>query len=557
MMAVPKISKAAQDFAEPSAEFLTQFRSLITSKAKDGDISDDDVKAIFRAARGYAGGKGKAKKRAEKMEATESLTDMIRDVDSALWAKYPDSRGGSLYWSRETFLDYVIVCESTTQKLYRVPYARNVQGDIEFGEFQEVEEEYIPVEMADLCAKGGNLHLFVEHAFSDPPEWMPILPKPGEFKHPEYGKISITTERNANFIANFENGVYQSKLPINAEHNPSDEGAFGWIVGMRQNTDGSVDAKVNWTDLGTDAIENDRFAYVSPEWVDSYKKNDGTKHKDVLLGAALTVRPFFKEDAMRPLVASERGLELARVQKDDVSESYTFVFTAATPITPEVNMAIDKDARRKRFAEIAKSFKGDIETHLKFMDAIAGDNEKPEEMEVFKAYVARETELAKPVEESKDFTEQIKTLSDQNKELKAVNEKLGGEVVALQKENRRKRFTDVVKDFSGKGEDHVSMLEFIADNEEKGEESDRFKGYVEGQKALASQLKASDLFRSIGDERGGAPRTAAEELDALTHKYIEDHKSENLTFAQAYTRVLDQNPEVYARHTAETRKGVN
>lgn len=567
---MPSAKKAKSDasidslpFAEPTTEFLTEFRALITAKAKDGDLTDDDVKAIYRKARAYAGGKGKAKKRQEQMTASErSLTGMIRDVDTALYEQFPDERGGYKYWSREVFLDYAIVCDHTTQKLYRVPYARNVSGDIEFGEFQEVEEEYVPIEMvelADVCAKNGKMRLFIEQSFSDPPEWMPLLPKPGEFKHPEYGKITITTERNANFIANFENGTYQSKLPINAEHQPTDDGAFGWIVGMRQNDDGSVDAKVNWTDLGSEAIKNDRFAYVSPEWVDSYKKNDGTTHKDVVMGAALTVRPFFKEDSMRPLVANESGLHFWSRPPVEKDGGVTFYFTAATPISEGGHdMAIDKDARRKRFAEIAKGFKGALDTHLQFMEAIAGDNEKPEEMEVFKAYVARETDLAKEPEAPKNFAElegKVRTLETANAELKTANDTLKTSVDRLTRENRRKRFADVVKEFSGKPEEHISMLEFIADHEEKGEESERFKQYVEGQKALATQLKSSDLFRSIGDERGGEPKTASEQLDALTRKYVEDNK--DVTYAQAYTRVLEMHPDLYAQHKSETRREVN
>lgn len=568
-MPKPNISRTAQTFAaaELTTEFLNKLRELVTAKVKDGDLSADDWGQAVKTARAHAGGKGKAKKRKEgmPMEASEtSLNDMIRDVDAALYDRYKDEHGRSIYWSREVFLDHVIVCDSNTQKLYRMPYAKGLSGQVELGGMIEVEEEYVPIEMvelADLCKRDGRMRLFIEQQFSTPPEWMPLLPKPGEFKHPEYGKISITKERNANFVSNFDAKVYQSKLPINAEHNRSDDGAFGWIVEMRQNADDSVDAKVNWTDLGTEAIENDRFAYVSPEWVDEYKKNDGTKHNDVVLGAALCVAPFFKESSMRPLVANESGLHFWSRPPSGDDANMTFYFTAATPITEVITMADRPDekqtARRKRFAEIAKGFKGEIETHLTFMDAIAGDNEKPEDLPVFKAYVARETELAKPAEEPKDFTEQIKTLSDQNKELKTANEKLSTDVGLLTKENRRKRFTDIVREFSGKGDDHVSMLEFIADHETQGEESDRFKQYVEGQKALAEQLKASDLFKSIGDERGGEPKTAAEELDALTKKYMTDNPTEKLTYPQAYDRVMTQNPALYNRHTEETRKEVN
>src|SRR5258706_3611039 len=125
---------------DPSAEFLTKFRALIEARAKDGDISDDDVKAIFRAARGYAGGKGKAKK-AVPMTATESdesFEEQIREICLALNTKYPGTNGYSgQYWIQATYPSYLIVSDPQNGEYYKIPYMEN-GDDIVFGDLVEV-----------------------------------------------------------------------------------------------------------------------------------------------------------------------------------------------------------------------------------------------------------------------------------------------------------------------------------------------------------------------------------------------------------------------------------
>ena len=55
------------------------------------------------------------------------------------------------------------------------------------------------------------------------------------------------------FVENFAAKVYQEKLPIDLEHQYKLSGAAGWITDLVQNEDGSVDAFVEWTDMGEEA----------------------------------------------------------------------------------------------------------------------------------------------------------------------------------------------------------------------------------------------------------------------------------------------------------------
>lgn len=523
-MSTPKL---AMEAAEPTAEFLSKFKAMIQMKAKDGDISDDDVKAIFKSARGYAGGKGKARKRAESM-MSESYEEKRREIQTALGKKYPSPNGYShgRYDVMETYDDHVIACDYNTGEYFSIPYMIN--GDkIEFGDLVEVKQEW------EEASENGGWRIFNElGTFAEPPDWIPLMPKPGEFSHPEYGKIEITTERNEHFIQNFKDAVYQTQLPINSEHKPDEQGAYGWITDMRLNADGSIDGKTQWTDLGEEAIRKDRFKYISPEWFDEWKsKSTGEKHKDVLSGAALTVRPFFKEDSLRPLVANEAGLSALEDSRNFKPKGRitgvwnegptTWTMTAFEPIKTEV----------KKMAEPEK--KEDKPTVVKGMSE--------DETKQF-------TELKTLVETQ---TQQMKTMGEQltakDTELKAATE----QVKTMREDMRRTRFRELAKDFHGDKEAHVKFLERLADSDEKGEESDLFKAYVEREKGLAEQVKTNKLFEEVGHDGDLKTASAISKIEAEAKKLREADPA--LTEQAAFTKAMEQNPKLYAEYRAENQ----
>jgi phage I-like protein len=374
--------------------------------------------------------------------------------------------------------------------------------------------------------------MFIElEKYAEPPEWIPYLPKPGEFNHSEYGKIKITKDRNQRFIDNFAAAVYQSKLPINAEHKPDVEGAYGWITGMRLNADESVDARVDWTDLGDRAIRNDRFKFISPEWFDKWeKKSTGEVIKDVASGAALTVRPFFKEDSLRAMVANEHGMfeisdkrpaAFTRVFNDRDSKFY---FTALEPVQSQeaIEMADKPD-------EKAQAVKG------------MSDDEAKRFTELEKQFTDYKADSEKKMKELAD------TAAAKDTDLKAASER----VVTLEKDARTRRFNEAIKDFTGKSEDHLKFMESLADK--FGEDSETFKQYVEREKVVATQLRASAGFAEIGSDAGGSVDQSPEaQLEAATQKIMSEDKT--LTHAKAYSIACDRNPKIYNEHREATRQ---
>lgn len=150
--------------------------------------------------------------------------------------------------------------------------------------------------------------LFTEVRFTEAPPRVPLLPKPGTYQHGQYGDVALTRDRIANFVANINSSVYQRHIPIDAEHQSKLSGAIGYIDRAVVNADGSADALVNWEARGRSLIEGGGFRYVSPEWLDTWTDPaTRTTHSDVVVGLAVTTRPFFKDNSLRPMVASEAG----------------------------------------------------------------------------------------------------------------------------------------------------------------------------------------------------------------------------------------------------------
>src|SRR3990172_6867137 len=148
---------------------------------------------------------------------------------------------------------------------------------------------------------------FVELLAAEPPETINVFPEPGTYKHPVWGDIEVTKEGNKQFVENFNAQVYQEHVPIDAEHETKLSGAVGYIKKLNMNDDGSIEAEVEWTDRGQKLIEEDSYRYISPEWYEQWKDPaTGDEFENVLIGAALTTRPFFK--GLRSLVASEGHL---------------------------------------------------------------------------------------------------------------------------------------------------------------------------------------------------------------------------------------------------------
>lgn len=374
-----------------------------------------------------------------------------------------------------------------------------------------------------MTAPDGRRRLFSGvAAFADVPDWLPVLPAPGRYQHPLYGVMDMTRERLAAFAASVNSNVYLPRLPINAEHTDDTAGALGWIDEARQNADGSVDVKVSWTDRGEEAIKADRFLYVSAEMFDQWTDALGKKHENVLSGASLCTKPFFKPPYLRPLATTDM-LALPMVAADPPAPAVT----GATP-PQEVSMA---DATKPGAGAAPPATATDAESVKALTDRMTA--------------IEAELTATKAAKESSDAA------------LTAASET----IATMQRDARRKRFTDEVMGksadngamWAGEVAKNVSVLEALADA--AGEDSETFRDFVAQQRATAAQLAKSGLFTEIGSGQGGGAgvTTAWGRIEVEARKIAADEK---VSFEQATDLVLQRNPSLYAEYRAELRKGV-
>ena len=334
----------------------------------------------------------------------------------------------------------------------------------------------------EYLAGEASAFTFSALAFADAPEWIPYLPKPGSYTHPRYGNIALPLERIARFVANFNQGIYQKQIPIDAEHETKLSGAVGWITAMRQNADGSADAKVDWTARGKAFFADSRFRYFSPEWYDTWQRPEtGETYRDVAIGGALCTRPFFKAPALRPLFASEVGR-----------------LTDTTTTTHEGDTMSDST---QQFAEL-------------------------------------EAKLA-ALQTENDGLKQAREQSD------AASKALAERLAAIEAQRQAERFQSLIKNDGARwfGEDaaHLGILGTLAKT--FGEQSPEFAAYVAQQKQVATALRASAAFNELGGDGQGQPATGEAKLEQMAR---ERAAAKNISIPQAYTEVLNENPALYS-----------
>jgi hypothetical protein len=131
--------------------------------------------------------------------------------------------------------------------------------------------------------------------------------KPGQWDHPAYGMVEITPEIQQEFADNFKKDLRAHSstigLPIDEEHY-SDRGATGWIKDLINKGNEGLFAIVEWNKKGRELIKDAVYRFFSPEFYFQYEDpEDRRLYNNVLIGGALTNRPYFK--GLNPVVLSE------------------------------------------------------------------------------------------------------------------------------------------------------------------------------------------------------------------------------------------------------------
>lgn len=155
----------------------------------------------------------------------------------------------------------------------------------------------------------------VAQAIPDAIQLIPI----GQWDHDLYGQILITASDIAEFVVNFDakvrKGVY-----ITAGHEGYEQElpAQGWVTAVEARADG-LWGMVDWTELGKATLTDKQYKFISPEFYREYEDpQTHTLYRNVLIGAALTKSPYFKE--LQAVVFAEPKIKKLFTETMDINE---------------------------------------------------------------------------------------------------------------------------------------------------------------------------------------------------------------------------------------------
>lgn len=283
-------------------------------------------------------------------------------------------------------------------------------------------------------------------------QWIHALPF-GKYVHPVLGEINITMDKASRFADNVKQKVRGIDPSINYNHNNEDKAA-GWVKDAQVRSDG-LWLFVEWVKAAAEAIKNKEYKYFSAEYTDEWDNTQGSTIQDVILGGALTNRPFMKN--LVPINLSESVIENAfdlvagvtgstpeslkggnmkpeelQAIIDGVTKNLKETFTPPKKEEPETNIA--KLAELEEFKKLAEAnpVAKSLLAHFEFQaQAIANSNKMMRETMVDSKLaefdnsklvltpsakeLAREIMLAVPDEVSTkffEFMEQVRTSSN-------------------------------------------------------------------------------------------------------------------------------------------------
>lgn len=124
-------------------------------------------------------------------------------------------------------------------------------------------------------------------------KWVHALPV-GTWKHPVLGEVSHDLNDIQLFADNVNHGVRGIDPYVNYDHREKGGDAAGWVKQADAQQDG-LWLLVEWTKKAAEKLKNKEYRYWSTEFLPLWEDpHTGQKHRNVIVGGALTNVPFLK-----------------------------------------------------------------------------------------------------------------------------------------------------------------------------------------------------------------------------------------------------------------------
>jgi hypothetical protein len=318
-------------------------------------------------------------------------------------------------------------------------------------------------------------------------------------------------------------------------------------------------AFVEWTEDGKKLLADGAFKYFSPEFYEEYRDPEtGEKRNHVLVGGALTNRPYFKE--LEPVAASENA-----------------VFAFSEPaIMNQFSDPMDlKTILAKKAEELSADEKAFVREHKAELDA----DQQSAFASVLNDAPAGETDEEKAAREAKEAEDKAaadKAAADAAEAERQASEKSKGKVITMSEAEvnaLKKAANDGAMAFAEvekmKLEKAVEKMVFSETNKagrilpkQKNAVADFMLSLSEKQRdqftSIVNNLPKADasIFNEIGD--GGAAAVSAKGIAAevKTAALAEVKASEGaLEYADAVQKVFAEKPELKERYEAALADG--
>jgi Mu-like prophage I protein len=346
--------------------------------------------------------------------------------------------------------------------------------------------------------------------------WVHALPV-GDFNHPIYGPIKVSVDRAKKFAESVIKKVRGIDLSINYVHN-NNEGAAGWVRNAEARDNG-LWLFVEFVKDAAQQIREKKWKYFSAELTDEWTNPEGKKFADVILGGALTNRPWMKN--LLPINLSETVYENA------------FEIVSLVSGTP--------------------------------IDSLRGGNNVPltdEDLDKLVTKLAEKLTPTKPPTTEPDLTiltdnADLLALAEENPLVKALIgavEVQRANIATSEKKLRDQEIATKLSEFDRSKivlspvarQQVLNLLEKIP----SASHSDFW--------ALMEQMRKSSTFLvEIGERAGatvnyGSPKSAIKQFDEMAEKIRTERK---INATDAYEAAAAENPDLYKQYRTETMSG--
>lgn len=376
------------------------------------------------------------------------------------------------------------------------------------------------------------------HEFSESdktlPEMIHVAPL-GKWDHPVYGEFEVTRDTVREFVQNFNDGIRKPKLPITAGHDSFEEHkAIGWMIELQEGVNGLY-AKVEWTPDGQDLLLKGSFKYFSPEWFTTYTDPaNGKEYGHVLIGGALTNKPFFRE--LENIVAfsehfiyskfNETIMDLAVIRAKELAdltaEEKEFLVANVAELTDEEKAKFEIEVEEEETEEETKEEETEAETEVEAEATTEETEPAPHVASVVTMTAQQFNELAAQAEMGKKALQEVRTMT-------------------LAREVEQLVFSDTNKAGRFLPKDKSAVLSFMSTLEDK-----QRKAFNE----LIARIPAQSLFNELGTgDDHAVSDDPATELNAKVASLRSEDKA--LDYRTAVTRVFKENPELAKNYEAK------